>query len=147
MTAKRSVPWLAAGLLALSLAAAGAYYLWWRSHPPAAVSAPLPPLTTSPFLNTKPGVAYVGDEACAGCHRDECSSYRQHPMGRSLFAAADSPPLEQYEGANNPFQAGRFHFQVVRQGSRLIHKVWCQDARGNPVAEVETDITYVVGSG
>src|SRR5262249_51203110 len=66
---------------------------------------------------------------------------------RSLFTAADAPPLEQYEGANNPLQAGRFHFQVLRQGSRLIHKEWCQDAGGNPVAEVETDIAYVVGSG
>jgi hypothetical protein len=105
-------------------------------------------LTSSPFLNTTPGVAYVGDEVCAGCHAGYDETYRQHPMGRSLFRGADAPPLEQYDAkANNPFQVGAFHFQVVRQGARMIHKEWCQDANGVVAAELSEEIAYAVGSG
>jgi hypothetical protein len=141
--------WLAAGVLALGLGAAGADYWWPRPpRPTPVVSAPLPPLTASPFLNTRPGVAYVGDGACADCHPDQSKTYRQHPMGRSRFTAADEPPLERYDDkANNPFQAGRFHFQAVRQGPRLVHKEWCEDSKGNVVAEKEEEIAYVIGSG
>src|ERR1700720_2764393 len=49
--------------------------------------APRPPdpreVFPTPFRNVKPGVAYVGDAACAGCHRDIAKRYHAHPMGRS----------------------------------------------------------------
>jgi tetratricopeptide (TPR) repeat protein len=141
--------WLLAGVAAAALVGAGAFVLWPRSaspHPKPTVAAPT--LTSSPFLNTKPGIAYVGDEVCADCHARLGETYHQHPMGRSLFRAADAPPLEQYDAkANNPFQVGAFHFQVIRQGARMIHKEWCQDAQGVAVAELREEITYAVGAG
>jgi hypothetical protein len=158
MSAKAPTPakrygglWLtAAGIAVAGLAAAAAFVWWPRSHPPnpPPVSAALPALTPSPFLNTRRGVAYVGDEACTACHERIVESYHQHPMGRSLFHAADAPSLEQFDAkSNNPFQSGPFHFQVVRDGSKLIHKEWCQDARGGVVAERQEEITYAVGAG
>jgi hypothetical protein len=93
-------------------------------------------------------VAYVGDQACADCHPDQSKAYCQHPMGRSLFTAAGEPPLERYDAkANNPFQAGRFRFQVLRDGPRLMHREWCEDGKGNVVARKEEEIAYVIGSG
>src|SRR4051794_7609058 len=47
------------------------------------------------YANAKPGVAYVGDEACVRCHREISEDYRTHPMGRSLAriqAVRGSPP-------------------------------------------------------
>jgi hypothetical protein len=136
--------------IAAGLALSAAVFVWLRSGSPDSdrrVSAPLPPLTTSPFLNTKPGVEYVGDAGCAGCHRDQTRAYRGHPMGRSLFTPAEAPPSEDYEHKTNPFRFGQFNFQVVRQGGKLIHKEWCEDAKGTVVAQVEAPIAYVVGSG
>ena len=55
----------------------------------------------SPYQNTRPGVAYVGDAACARCHREIAESYRGHPMGRSLApvgAAGDEPADRQGRG-------------------------------------------------
>ena len=42
----------------------------------------------SPFQNARPGVAYVGDAACARCHREIAVDYHSHPMGRSLAPIA-----------------------------------------------------------
>lgn len=142
--------WMAAGVLAV-VAAIAAYHIWLkpaRTPTPPADRTPLPPLTDSPFLNTKPGVEYVGDRACADCHQEQTKTYRQHPMGRSLFSAGDAPPIERYDSAaRNPLVAGRFHFEVVRRGTELIHMEWCQDPAGNVVAQQEAKIAYVVGSG
>ncbi|MCI0456642.1 MAG: hypothetical protein L0Z62_06645, partial [Gemmataceae bacterium] len=158
MTAERSARavrnrarWVVAGAVALAVAGAAAVTFWphpGRSLRAPADSAPPPPLTTSPFLNTKPGVGYVGDRRCAGCHPDHARSYRRHPMGRSLFTAAASPPLEKYDRtAKNPFRAGPFQFQVLRQGNRLIHREWCEDASGDVVAQVQEEVAYAIGSG
>jgi hypothetical protein len=151
-TTRSRVPWVLAGGVVLLLAVAGAYQFWPASAPPnpdgPPPSAPLPPLTPSPFANTKPGVAYIGDESCATCHPDHVASYHRHSMGQSLFTTAEAPPLERFEAAaGNPMQSGRFRFQVVRDGSRVVHKEWCEDARGTVVAAVESEIAFAVGSG
>ena len=55
----------------------------------------------SPFKNARPGVAYVGDAACARCHREIAEAYRSHPMGRSLAPVADTkdgPPTSAATG-------------------------------------------------
>ena len=149
--AKRNRPLrLLVGAAVVAAAAAAAFVFRRCASPPRPrpAATALAPLTPSPFLNTRPGVAYVGDERCAGCHPDVCDAYQQHPMALSLFRAGDAPPLEQYDPkANDPFQSGPFHFQVVRDGPRLIHKEWCQDARGKIVAERQEEIAYEVGAG
>jgi hypothetical protein len=134
-------------VLAVAMAGAAIYHYWPRPESTSVSATPLPPLTESPFLNTRPGVAYVGDKRCGDCHEKEHQAYSAHPMGRSLFTAADAPPLEQYEGSNNPFQSGPFHFQAVREGKRMIHREWCEDASGNVVARVEIEMAYAMGSG
>jgi predicted CXXCH cytochrome family protein len=148
--ARRRGLWIIAAALTVALAAT-AYFAWPRSDPARrlpAEPAPLPPLTESPFLNTKPGVAYVGDQRCAACHAEESRAYHQHPMGRSLFTTAAAPPMEQYDtSTRNPFQSGPFHYEVVRKGARVIHKEWCEDASGKVVAQLEAEMAYALGSG
>src|SRR5262245_9503088 len=88
---------LLAGLAAVSLALLGFAVFWWTRPSVVAPDAPprlpadVPPQLTpaedprlsiaTPFLNVRPGVQYMGDEACVGCHRTLTHSYRQHPMG------------------------------------------------------------------
>jgi tetratricopeptide (TPR) repeat protein len=145
--------WLIAGLAVAAVLIAVAAFKFWprpgeRRPGSESVSAPLPPLTASPFLNTRPGVAYVGDERCAGCHTQECDGYHQHPMGRSLFRSADALLSEPaIPDSNNPFQEGRFHYQVIRRGSKMFHREWCEDPNGRVVAEIEEQMDYAVGSG
>src|SRR5690348_7016201 len=77
----------AAGLLALAVAAFAVRHALQtpaRTEPtPAPETDPRVTFAT-PYRNVRPDVRYVGDEACARCHRKLAESYHQHPMGRSL---------------------------------------------------------------
>src|SRR5256885_17182819 len=59
-----------------------------------------------PLHNVRPEVKYVGDDECARCHEQETKTFRQHPMGRSLFPLATVPERPPIDAAhNNPFRA------------------------------------------
>ena len=113
-----------------------------RSLPTRDVSA------DSPYLNARPGVAYVGDAACARCHREIAQAYRSHPMGRSLApvgSAADGSPAG--AGAGVSFEAQGVHYAIERRDGRLVHKATRRDANGGVLGEVEADVRYALGSG
>ena len=46
------------------------------------------------YGNVRPEVNYVGDEACARCHRKLARTYHQHPMGRTLVPLTGDASLE-----------------------------------------------------
>ena len=96
-------------LLAIALVAAAG--LWvasgrWRPTRTARVGKG-DAVFESPYKNTRPGVEYVGDAACARCHAEIAESYHRHPMGRSLIAV-DSEPRGEAERAS--FEAQGFHY-------------------------------------
>ncbi|MBX9581747.1 MAG: hypothetical protein K2X87_15700 [Gemmataceae bacterium] len=109
-------------------------------EPPAVEDGP-PPTADSPFRNTRPGVAYVGDAKCAECHAEIAAAYRSHPMARSLFPAGadDAPPGE--------FDALGFHFAAAADGGKPVHRYDKRDAQGRPVAPAELPVGYALGSG
>src|SRR5262249_30130885 len=53
----------------------------------------------TPFRNVKAGVAYVGDDVCAACHRDIAKRFHAHPMGRSAERASQASAVERYDAA------------------------------------------------
>ena len=136
--------------LSLSLLALGAFSLLRISTRGIDTTSKLPPAVDprlageSPYLNVRPDVQYVGDEACAACHRDLVASFHKHPMGRSLSPIAASAPLERFEeAAHNPFEAAGSLFSIDRRSDRVIHK---ETVPGSTV-EAEADIAYAIGSG
>src|SRR5262249_30271478 len=133
--------------LALSLAALGG---WWflRKPPPAAPSRDDPPavvpLSPSPYLNTRPGVEYVGSAACTRCHPAEHSSYQRTGMSRSV--AEVRPDKEPPDGAADHAASGR-RFQAYRRGGQLRHReLLLAGARGEVVLD-DFPLKYAIGSG
>jgi tetratricopeptide (TPR) repeat protein len=105
------------------------------------------PWPQSPWLNTRPGVKYVGDAACARCHADIAETFRRHSMGRSLFPNASAPAV----GVDRPagtasFNVARSVFTIERRDGREIHRETVRDG-GKVVAQVEAEVAYAVGSG
>src|SRR5207244_12019903 len=106
----------------------------WRPSRSRDRSVLLAPVFVSPYRNTAPGIKYVGDTACATCHKSLAESYRRHPMGRSLAPVSQSTPLERFDQtAHNPFESLGFQFLVERLPGGMTHKAIRRDAQGRAV--------------
>jgi tetratricopeptide (TPR) repeat protein len=139
-----------AGLLLLGVAAR----FWWpktssvapASQPAQSLAPPEDPV--SPYLNTAPGVEYVGDQACTRCHEGLARSYHLHPMGRSLRPVSESTwNLDFPAGAANSFTELGYRYSVEKRGSQIVHREMLPDAEGRVLAETEEPVTYAIGSG
>ncbi len=117
--------------------------------PPVAHASPPPPdpreAFPTPFRNVKPGVAYVGDAACAGCHARLVTSFHAHPMGRSAEWFARAAPIERYDAAaHDVFTAAGLEFHVEKAGDRLTHRA---SLPGSHLPDYVARADVVIGSG
>jgi Tetratricopeptide repeat len=147
---QRSVPrqCRAAGLgVLIGLGIAGGLWTAWVRWRPGRDSR-APVALETPYANGQPGVAFVGDEACARCHRELAADYRRHPMGRSLTHIAGVPAA----AGTSPdkvttFDAGSSHFTVEQREGRMFHRESRSDEQGRLLAQVEAEVSYALGSG
>src|SRR5207244_1532577 len=102
----------------------------------------------SPYLNTRPGIKYLGDASCIRCHADIAESYRRYPMGRSLSPIAAAPvPGGETEDGRPLFEAQGLQYRIERRDGRIIHKETRSDAWGRVIARNEAEVQFVLGSG
>lgn len=145
--------WLAlaagAALVLLGLAS----WRWWTARQTdetptrAAVVDPRLAFPT-PYRNVRPDVKYVGDQVCANCHHHHVESYSQHPMGQALAPTAAATRIERYEqAAHNPFIASSLHYDIQRRDNRVFHRQWGADPDNKPLAEIEAEVHFAIGSG
>src|SRR5262245_42044350 len=96
-----SLRWL--GLLAVVGLGAVLLYFYWSRRTVEEVDlgedpAEDPRITyTGPFRNVHPDVKYVGDVACASCHREIHKGFRQHAMGHSMADIAAVATQQKYD--------------------------------------------------
>ena len=131
----------------VAVAAVGSSIFWvsLRSRPKGRVR---PQEAVSAYLNTRPGVKYLGDSSCIRCHAEISESYRRHPMGRSLAPIAKAPPTPDATKEGGPlFEAQGFQYGLEHRDGRVIHKETRSDARGRIIAQNEAEVQFVLGSG
>ncbi|MGH7174139.1 MAG: tetratricopeptide repeat protein [Gemmataceae bacterium] len=143
---RRRVLWLYGALV---LVAAPLLGWFWQRRQGDTVTVSDPRLTTAtPYRNVRPEVRYVGDAACAECHRSYAESYHHHSMGRSLAPVRHLAANQRYDAAvHNPFETEGFRYQILRQEDRVFHQETVADAQGRVVAEQRVEIDFVIGSG
>ncbi len=106
------------------------------------------PAHSSQFLNTKPGVHFVGSPACATCHEKISESYQQHPMSRSMSLANDATPVEKWDaGSHSKFNFGSTLFQADNNPPTMVHTESLIDVSGKITSSVSEKISWIVGSG
>lgn len=114
-----------------------------RPDPP----EPDPRLTyPTPYRNVKPGVAYVGDEACAVCHKEICTTYHQHPMGRSAELVTPATMTEKFPFSGKAeFQAGPFTLAAEKTAAGLRHRLRLTESTDR--IEADLPVSVAIGSG
>lgn len=131
-------------LAALAIGAAWSAYAWYRSR--SALPSKEPTSSrTSPYLNTQPGVAYVGSARCGQCHAAEATSYAQHPMGRSISRAGRMLPAQLT--AATSFEATGLDYAVEVRGDTVWHREALPRAGPAPAVEVVGEVSFAIGSG
>lgn len=120
-----------------------------NDQPPAPAANDDPRLTfDTPFLNVRPDVKYVGDSACADCHKPQAEHYARHPMGRSMGRSIDQIGMEPRGlEAHNPFEKYGNTYSVVVRDGKVYHREERRDASGKPVVATECEAPFAVGSG
>lgn len=137
----RIAPWI--GLAIIALCGAVLWAFWPDRQPPHARELPprdiaTAPTTPPPPANTAPGVAYVGDAACARCHAEIAETFARHPMGRSMAPAAEVMP----EVLGEVFQADGLTYAIDRRDGRVFHQEIHPDG-----TVIEEEARYALGSG
>jgi hypothetical protein len=115
---------------------------WWRRWPVEARRRPVT-VASSLYENTRAGVSYVGDAACARCHAEVARSYGKHPMGRSAAAAADVLPAIR----GLVLEVGALAYSIDRRDGRVFHQETRRNAKGHVIARTEAEARYAIGSG
>jgi Flp pilus assembly protein TadD len=101
----------------------------------------------SPYKNARPDVAYAGDAACAGCHRQISEAYRSHPMGRSLAPVSDTKGgLPADRGKGVAFEHKGVQYTIEHRDGKVFHKAARRNADGSLFAEIEAEVGFSLGS-
>jgi hypothetical protein len=143
-------------ILLVGLAGAGILGLWVARRQHSSSTETL--AWATPYRNAKLGVKYVGDSQCAGCHREISDAYHRHSMGRSMALAGDLPipglpetgpsgDTDAGKGKGIEFTSGGLRYAIEQKAGRIIHSETRLDAQGWPIARVESEVKYAVGSG
>lgn len=99
------------------------------------------------FRNVHPDVQYVGDSACVDCHATLCTTFHQHPMGRSAIVAG-SDSLERYgPEAMNPCQVGPYELSVRVENGQMVHALSAQGVEGERLPQMDMPVSIAIGSG
>jgi hypothetical protein len=128
------------GLIVVGAGSAWGVYEWERRR-----AAPPPSKIGPVLLNTRSGVKYVGSARCGECHEKEASTYRQHPMGRSVSSAGQRLPFQ--NEADPAFEASGLHFAVERKADAILHREFVRGSGGQVPLEQVAEVAFAVGSG
>ena len=109
-----------------------------------------PPVQEKPseqYLNTQPGVEYVGDEVCRACHPSEFETFKQTGMGRSVSL----PSPDELRALANPVTIVRKElnrsYAVYARDGKMFQEERGSDAKGQLVFSETHEIAYAVGAG
>jgi Tfp pilus assembly protein PilF len=108
----------------------------------------IPAQPTQPqYLNARPGVEYLGDEACRKCHSTIFSEFKRTSMGRSVSvpSAEDARELAKPVTIFNS-KLSRTYSIYVRDG-RILHEESESDSKGHIIFSETHEIAYNVGAG
>src|ERR1700732_314929 len=99
------------------------------------------------YLNTQPGVDYVGDQVCGSCHSTEYKSFKQTAMGRSASIPSQDDLQSLVKPATFSNSILNRTYSVYSRNGKMYHEESQRDTEGQLVFSETHEIAYVVGAG
>lgn len=100
------------------------------------------------YLNTVPGVAYVGSKVCGTCHRPIYDQYIRTDMARSMSLPSQRLELDRLASSVTIFDKKlNRYFEVFRQGQDSYEGEYEFDPNGHEIFKHIEKIAYAVGTG
>lgn len=99
------------------------------------------------YLNTRPGVQYVGDEACRSCHMAHYENFKRTGMGRSMAVPSLRSDLAEFARSVTVSKRLGDSYEVVISGGKVFHRHHKIDAQGKKIFSDTRELAYEVGSG
>jgi thioredoxin-like negative regulator of GroEL len=103
--------------------------------------------TSEQNVNTRPGLEYVGDEACRTCHSSIYESFKQTGMGRSTSTPSSEDLRELAKPVTVVSKKPNRSYRVYGRDGKIIHEETGTDDTGRVVFSESHDIAFTVGAG
>ncbi|MGD0268268.1 MAG: tetratricopeptide repeat protein [Candidatus Sulfotelmatobacter sp.] len=114
-------------------------------------TAAAPPTPPQQYLNTRPGVEYLGDESCRKCHASIYETFKQTGMGRSVSIPSPDPSNDDLRELAKPVkiinQKLNQTYSIYARDGKIIHEESESDSKGHIVFSETHEIAYTVGAG
>lgn len=98
------------------------------------------------YLNTAPGVHYIGSKVCAACHAAIYREYAQTLMGQSMTLPGELSRLPSKPVIIHSEKLNRY-FEIFRRGGSLYQSEYELAPNGSEVFDDTHPIAYVIGAG
>lgn len=103
---------------------------------------------TMHYLNTRPGVAYVGSHTCGKCHQAIFREFEKTAMARSMSLPYEYPDIVAVSKPVTFFDRKlNEYFEIYHQGKVLYQSIYQLDQNQGVVFRHTEKITYVMGTG
>jgi hypothetical protein len=99
------------------------------------------------YLNARPGVEYLGDEACRKCHSSIYAEFKQTGMGRSVSIPSAEDLRELAKPVSIVNKKLNRTYSVYARDGKIFHQESESDAKGRVVFSETHEIAYTVGTG
>jgi Tfp pilus assembly protein PilF len=132
------------GLAVTTLLIAGLHIAEARQNGPA---IPVPQAPPEQYLNARPGVQYLGDEACRKCHSSIYADFKQTGMGRSVSAPSSEDAREFAKPVKIVDKKLNRTYSIYARDGKIFHEESESDAKGHLVFSEAHEIAYSVGAG
>ena len=100
------------------------------------------------FLNTAPGVHYVGSKVCAGCHAAIFREFSRTDMGNSMFMPDRLASLGWLTKPVDFFnQHNKRRYEIFARGTKVYESEYSVDEQGKDIFRHTEELAYVIGTG
>jgi hypothetical protein len=110
-------------------------------------TVPAQPSPPEHYLNARPGVEYLGDEACRKCHSTIYAQFKQTGMGRSVSAPSAENLRELVKPVRIINKKLNRTYSIYARDGKVIHEESESDTKGHLVFSETHEIAYTVGAG